>query len=251
MKLIIEENYEQMSKRAAEMLEEEIRNNPEIVLGLATGSTPEGVYSELIKAHNERDLDFSKVTTFNLDEYVGLDENHPGSYRYYMNEKLFNHVNIDKNNIHIPNGKARDLKQYCYDYDEDIQRAGGIDVQLLGIGTNGHIGFNEPGDELFDRTCIMDLTENTIKDNSRFFESEEEVPTTAITLGMGGILRAKKIILVANGKNKHEIMQELICRETVTTSLPASLLLLHPDVTIIVDKDAHEGCDSDICSINY
>lgn len=241
MKLIIEQTYDELSKRAASILIEAIKENPEIVLGLATGSTPVGTYKEIIRAHKLGGLDLSDVKTFNLDEYIGLDENDEGSYRYYMNDNLFDHVNIKKDNIHIPNGKANNLDEYCKYYDKEIEMAGGIDIQLLGVGTNGHIGFNEPSEQLCVGTCVTKLTDNTIKDNSRFFSSIEETPSTAITMGMGSILKAKKIILLANGKNKKEIMRDLLTRTTVSTDMPASLLLLHPDVTVIVDKEAYDG----------
>lgn len=239
MKLIIEDSYETMSKRAALMVRDSIMENPNLVLGLATGSTPEGMYRNLKKMYKKGEIDFKNVVSFNLDEYIGLGEDHPGSYRYYMNKHLFNHVNIKRKNIHIPNGKAKNLKDYCIEYDKEIEDAGGIDLQILGIGTNGHIGFNEPSEKLSVGTCIANLTPNTIRDNSRFFNSIEETPKTAITLGMGGILKAKKIILLANGKNKAKIMDNLLSRNTVSTLMPASLLLLHPDVTVIVDREAY------------
>lgn len=241
MKLIVEKNYEELSKRAAEILKKEIRINPQIVLGLATGSTPMGTYKELIKAHENEGLDFSQVETFNLDEYVGLDGDHPNSYRYFMNEELFKHININLENTHIPNGKAKNLESYCKEYDKDIKEAGGIDIQILGIGTNGHIAFNEPADELSVGTSIVNLTESTIRDNSRFFDSMEEVPKTAITMGIGSILKAKKIILLASGKSKAPIMKKLLEETVVSTKLPASFLLLHPDVTIIVDEEAYQA----------
>ncbi len=241
MKVIVEKNYDELSKRAANILEKEIRNKPDIVLGLATGSTPIGTYNELIKAHKEYDLDFSKVKTFNLDEYVGLDGEHLNSYRYFMNEKLFDHININKENTYIPNGRVKNLDDYCKEYDNDIDRAGGIDIQILGIGTNGHIAFNEPADRLSVGTSIVNLTESTIKDNSRFFDSMDEVPKTAITMGIGSILKAKKIILLASGKSKAPVMKKLLEENMVTTQLPASFLLLHPDVTIIVDEDAYSA----------
>lgn len=241
MKLIVEKDYESLSKRTAGILEKAIRENPKIVLGLATGSTPLGTYRELIRAHEEEALDFSQVQTFNLDEYIGLNGSHPSSYKYYMNKEFFNYININPDNVHIPNGKAENLEEYCREYDREIIEAGGIDIQILGIGSNGHIAFMEPADELFAETSIVSLTESTIRDNSRFFDSMEEVPKTAITMGIGRILKAKKIILLANGESKAPIMKKLIERNTVTTQLPASFLLLHPDVTVIVDKEAYGG----------
>lgn len=241
MRLIIEKTYDDLSKRAANIIKKEIRRNPKLVLGLATGSTPKGTYEELIRSHKREGLDFAKVTTFNLDEYIGLSEDHPGSYRYYMNEMLFDHINMDKNNIHVPNGRASNLEKYCEQYDQEIELSGGIDLQILGIGTNGHIAFNEPSSQLPVGTSIANLTENTIRDNSRFFNSIAETPKTAITLGMGGILKAKKILLLANGANKREIMKSLLNMNQIDTMIPASLLLIHPDVTIIVDEEAYSG----------
>lgn len=168
MKIFIEKNYEEMSKKAAEIFIDAIKEKPNIILGLATGSTPIGLYKELIRAHKEEGLDFSKVTSFNLDEYVGLSPDHPSSYGYYMREELFDHINIPKENAHVPNGKAENLEEYCKEYDEMIEKAGGIDIQLLGVGENGHIAFNEPDESLSIGTNIVKLTDNTIEVNSRF-----------------------------------------------------------------------------------
>lgn len=220
---------------------EDIRKKPEIILGLATGSTPVGTYKELIKLYDSGKLDFSKVKTFNLDEYIGLDGEHQNSYRYFMNDVLFDHINIDKENTYVPNGKVKNPEDYCKEYDKLIEDAGGIDVQILGIGTNGHIAFNEPADELSAGTSIVNLTQSTINDNSRFFDSMDEVPKTAITMGIGSILKAKKIILLASGKNKAPIMKKLLEGDMISTQLPASFLLLHSDVTVIVDEDAYKG----------
>lgn len=241
MKIVIEKNYESMSKAAASIFIDAIRNKPDIVLGLATGSTPMGLYKEMINAHKDNGLDFSNVKTFNLDEYVGLSQEDPSSYKYYMNKELFNHVNICKDNIYIPDGKAKDLDKSCKEYDDKIVKVGGIDLQLLGIGEDGHIAFNEPGDYLNVNTNIAELADSTIKVNSRFFNSIEEVPTRAITVGMGTILKAKKIVLLASGKNKAKIIKKLINDNKVTTRLPVSFLLLHNDVTVIVDEDAYHG----------
>jgi len=239
MKLFIEKDYDALSKRAASILIEEISKKEDIILGLATGSTPIGTYKELIRAHKEDGLDFSKVKTFNLDEYIGIDGSHPNSYRYFMDEHLFNHINIDKSNTHVPDGKAEDLEAYCKEYDRLIEESGGIDVQILGIGSNGHIAFNEPAEELSLGTTVVRLKESTIRDNARFFNSIEEVPKTAISMGIGSIMKARKIILLASGKNKAEIMAKLLKNDVVTTQIPASLLKLHHDVTIIVDEDAY------------
>lgn len=239
MKLFVEKNYEALSERAGKILIEEINKKEDIVLGLATGSTPIGTYKELIKAHVEKGLDFSKAKSFNLDEYVGLDGKHPSSYRYFMDEELFNHINIDKSNTYVPDGKAENLEEYCQAYDKLIEECGGVDIQILGIGTNGHIAFIEPADQLATSTSVVKLKESTIKDNSRFFESIEEVPSTAISMGISSILKAKKIILLASGKNKAEAIAKLLNNKTINTHVPASLLRLHPDVTVIVDEDAY------------
>lgn len=239
MKLFVEKNYDALSERAGKILIEEIRKKKDIVLGLATGSTPIGTYKELIKAHAENGLDFSNVISFNLDEYVGLDGSHPSSYRYFMNDELFNHINILKSNTYVPNGKAENLGEYCKEYDRLIDENGGIDIQLLGIGTNGHIAFIEPAEELSPYTSIVKLKESTINDNSRFFNSIDEVPKTAISLGIYSILKAKKIILLASGKNKADAIAKILNSEKINTRIPASLLRLHPDVTIIVDEEAY------------
>lgn len=239
MKLIVVKNYDEMSKKASEIIAGEIKNNPHAILGLATGSTPIGTYKELIRMHKEENLDFSNIKTFNLDEYVGLDGNNPNSYRYFMDDELFNHINIKKENTNVPDGKTEDLLNFCKDYDKGIEEAGGVDLQLLGIGTNGHIAFNEPADELPANTSIAKLTEETISANARFFSSMDEVPKEAISMGIGSILKAKKILLLANGKGKAEAIKKLLNSDKVSTHLPASFLHLHPNVTIIVDEDAY------------
>lgn len=241
MNIIVEKDYNSMSKVAANIVKDKMKSKPNIILGLATGSTPEGLYKELIKLHKEEDLDFSNVITFNLDEYVGIDGDHPNSYRYFMDDMLFNYVNIKKDNTFVPNGKSEDPENYCKEYDKLIDEKGAIDLQVLGIGENGHIGFNEPDDELNVGTSIVKLTESTIQANSRFFDSIEEVPKTAITMGIGSIMKAKEIILLASGKNKAKVIKELLKSEKITTKLPASMLLLHPNVTIIVDEEAYNG----------
>lgn len=239
MKLIVEKDYEAMSKKAADIMIEEIQANPHITLGLATGSTPKGMYKIIIDRHKKGEVDFSNVKSFNLDEYVGLDGSNPSSYKYFMNEYLFDHINIDKKNTYIPDGKAKDLKAYTKEYDKLIEEMGGIDIQVLGIGTNGHIAFNEPADQLYIGTSIANLTENTIKDNSRFFDNLDEVPKTAITMGIGSILKARKIILLASGENKRQTIKDLLENETLNPRIPASFLALHPDVTIIIDEAAY------------
>ncbi len=241
MELIIKKDYDGLSKAAAKIVSEEIENKPNIVLGLATGSTPVGLYKELIKLHKEDGLDFSKVITFNLDEYVGIDNEHPNSYHYFMKDILFDHINIDLENTFIPDGQAESPEKHCKEYDELIEKKGGIDLQILGIGENGHIAFNEPDRKLNLNTSIVKLTGSTIQANSRFFDSIEEVPKTAITMGIGSIMKAKKIILLANGNKKANIIKELLKADKITTELPASMLLLHPNLTIILDEEAYMG----------
>jgi glucosamine-6-phosphate deaminase len=237
MRVIIAKNYEKMSKIAAKEIAKLLYVKPEAILGLATGSTPEGVYKELIDLNKENRADFSKVTSYNLDEYKGIKGDHPQSYRYFMDTNLFNHVNIDKSKTYVPNGTAEDFDKECREYDEAIENAGGIDLQLLGIGTNGHIGFNEPSDFLNLNTHVTDLTEDTIKANSRFFENIDEVPTQAVTMGLGSIMKAKKIILLASGEKKAEIIAKLV-EEKISTRIPASMLQVHPNVVVIVDEEA-------------
>lgn len=234
MKTIIVRDYKEMSKRAAEIVIEGIKANPNIVLGLATGSTPVGLYKYLIEAY-EDGLDFSNVTTFNLDEYIGLEEGHNQRYDYFMNEQLFKHINIKKENVNFPkvdeNGNIVDG-----DYERRIEEKGGIDIQILGIGNNGHIAFNEPAKELNVNTSIVKLTDSTIEANSRFFEKKEDVPKTAVTSGIGTIMGAKKILVLANGENKRPAVQYLLKENKFTTQWPVSVVKLHRDVTLIVDE---------------
>lgn len=237
MKVIIAKNYEDMSKKAAEFMAELINSKPNCVLGLATGGTPVAMYKELINMNKEGKVDFSRVTSINLDEYKGLSGEHDQSYRYFMNTNLFNHINIDKSRTFVPNGLAEDIEKECRAYDKRIESFGGIDLQLLGIGNNGHIAFNEPNEFLHMGTHLTKLTENTIEANSRFFESKEEVPTEALTMGLGGIMKAKKILLIASGESKAEIISKLL-EGKITTNVPATLLQVHPDVTLIIDEAA-------------
>ena len=192
--------------------------------------------------HRDEGLDFSLVKTFNLDEYIGLDGENPNSYRYFMNDELFNHINIDMNDTHVPDGKAKDIASFCKVYDEKIKEAGGVDLQILGIGANGHIAFNEPDEALSVGTFEVKLTEDTIAANSRFFKSIDEVPKTAITMGIGTILKAKKIVLLATGKSKANAIKGLVMDDKVTTYNPSTFLLLHPNVTVIVEEDAYSLC---------
>ncbi|WP_333962397.1 glucosamine-6-phosphate deaminase [Clostridium perfringens] len=237
MRLIVTKNYEEMSKVAAKEMAEDIKRNPEIVLGLATGGTPVGMYKELIRMYNEGELDFSKVTSINLDEYVGLSGDHDQSYRYFMNTNLFDHINIDKNNTFVPNGLAENIEKECMAYDARIQDMGGIDLQLLGLGANGHIGFNEPGEALSVGTHLTDLKESTIEANARFFDSIDDVPRKAITMGLGGIMKAKKIMVIASGEGKAEVVKAMMSGK-ITTEIPATMLQMHRDVVLIVDEDS-------------
>lgn len=238
MKLIHCKDYKEMSRKAAEIFAAQMILKPDCVLGLATGSTPIGTYEQLIEWYKAGELDFSEVKTVNLDEYVGLDGSSDQSYRYFMNHNLFDHVNIDKANTNVPNGKAPDMAVEACRYEKLIKSLGGIDVQLLGIGNNGHIGFNEPHDAFDKCTHEVQLTESTIQANARFFESLDEVPKTAISMGIGTIMQAKKIVLIANGSKKADIIYET-CFGPITPNVPASALQLHPDVTIIVDDEAY------------
>ena len=240
MRIIVCENYAEMSEKGAKLFASQIMLNPKSILGLATGSTPIGLYDNLIKYNKEGDIDFSEVTSFNLDEYYPISPENDQSYRYFMNEHLFNHVNIDKNKTYVPNGLSADPERECAEYDDLIEKKGGIDIQLLGIGLNGHIGFNEPAEKLCAGTHVTGLTQSTIEANSRFFADIADVPTKALTMGMGSILKAKKIVMLISGKNKHEVLTKLI-NDEITTEVPATLLKVHPDVVIICDKDAYNG----------
>lgn len=243
MRVIVCDHYDEMSKEAARIMAHEITLCPKRVLGLATGSTPVGMYREMCAMYKRGEIDFSGVTTFNLDEYYPIRRSNPQSYHYFMQEQLFRHVNIPEKNIHIPDGEAADPEKACKEYEAEIAESGGIDLQVLGIGVNGHIGFNEPAGSLVARTHLTDLTESTIKANARFFKSEDEVPKHAVTMGVATILQAKKILLLANGKNKHDAIRALLS-ERISTSNPATFLNLHPDVTVICDKEAYGENDS-------
>jgi glucosamine-6-phosphate deaminase len=237
MKIIKAKDYADMSRKAADLIAAQILIKPDCVLGLATGSTPIGAYEELVRRNAAGELDFSQVTSINLDEYRGLSPENDQSYRYFMNDHLFNHVNIDKKNTFVPNGLEPDAQKACSDYDEIIRTRGPIDLQLLGLGHNGHIGFNEPADCFSKGTNCVNLTHSTIDANKRFFASEAEVPTQAYTMGCAGIMSARKILLIVSGLSKAEIVREVICGP-VTPAVPASLLQLHPDVTLIADAEA-------------
>ncbi|MFW5686872.1 MAG: glucosamine-6-phosphate deaminase [Halanaerobium sp.] len=206
-------------------------------LGLATGGTPLAMYDKLIEMYREDEVDFSEIQSFNLDEYCGLEADHPNSYHYYMNDNFFNNINIKKENIHIPDGSAEDFEKECRNYEESIKKARGIDLQILGIGSNGHIGFNEPAENLNVATEVVDLTEETIEANSRYFESRDEVPKKAISMGMATILKAERIVLLASGKSKAEAIKRTVSGK-ISTQVPASLLQTHPQITVLLDQEA-------------
>ena len=237
MQVIVKKDYEQISRLGAQMIADVVRSKPRCVLGLATGSTPLGTYKELIRLHKKEKLDFSQVVTFNLDEYVGLDPKHNQSYWYFMYKNLFKHINIRLENVHVPNGKAADVDAHCAWYDAEIERLGGIDIQVLGIGGNGHIAFNEPGTAVFSRTGWVTLTKRTIEDNARFFKRQADVPRYAISMGIGTILEARRIILLATKESKADAIAASV-EGPITASVPASALQLHADCTFIVDKAA-------------
>ncbi len=236
MNFITTESYDEMSRHAAKIIAAQITMKPDSVLGLATGSTPIGIYRQLIEWYKNGDLDFSKVTSVNLDEYMGLSGDNDQSYRYYMNNNFFNHINIDKSRTFVPNATADDIEAECKWYDENIHNLGGIDVQLLGIGLDGHIGFNEPDKCFIKPTHAVELDESTIEANARFFEKISDVPTSAVTMGIGAIMQAKKVILVANGANKKEILEKSFFGP-ITPEVPASILQLHSDVTVIYSEN--------------
>ncbi len=240
MRVIVCENYEEMSKAAARIFAAQMTLSPASVLGLATGATPLGLYRELVRMNQAGEIDFSEITTFNLDEYYPISPENQQSYRFFMDQNLFSQVNIEPARTHIPNGMTDDPVAECAAYDRMVKAAGGVDLQLLGIGQNGHIGFNEPDGDLITGTHVTELTENTIEANARFFERKEDVPTRALTMGMETILHARKIVLLASGAGKHGAVRRLL-DNTITTTVPATLLKVHPDVVLICDREAYEG----------
>lgn len=241
MRILKVKNYDEMSKKAAAVIAAQIVAKPDSVLGLATGSTPIGTYQYLVKKYQERELDFSGIKTANLDEYKGLTKENDQSYYYFMNTNLFQHVNIDMNNTNIPNGMAEDADAECSRYEEVIKELGGVDLQLLGLGHDGHIGFNEPEDHFAKQTHFVDLTEMTIEANKRFFTSADDVPKQAFTMGIGTIMRAKKVLMIVSGKDKAAILKEALYGP-VTPQVPASILQFHPDAIVIADEDALSEC---------
>ena len=237
MEVIISPNPGSGAETGARIIEKLIRTKPSAVLGLATGSTPVGLYKELIRKHREESLDFSGVTTFNLDEYVGLAPSHPASYHRFMHENLFDQINVPAANIHIPDGKTGDIPSFCASYEASIRAAGGIDLQLLGIGHDGHVGFNEPSSSLASRTRLKTLTEVTIAANKRFFTDEEEVPRHVITMGVGTIMESHVCLLLAFGEGKADAVAAMV-EGPITAMCPASVLQLHPHVIVIADDAA-------------
>lgn len=237
MEIIKATDYDDMSKKAAEIIAKEVKEKPNLVMGLATGSSPVGLYKNLIEKYNSKELDFSKAKSVNLDEYKGLNGEHEQSYRYFMNTNFFNHINIDKNNTFVPDGVSDDDDKNCDDYNNIIEKLGGVDVQILGIGHNGHIGFNEPADHFTKSTHCVDLQESTIRANMIYFDSENDVPRQAYTLGIQNIMKSRKIILIASGEGKANILKEALTGN-ITPNVPASILQLHNDVTVIADSAA-------------
>lgn len=236
MNFIKVNTYEELSARAAAIICGQVAIKPSCVLGLATGSSPLGTYAKMAEKNRAGEVDFSQVKSVNLDEYVGLDGGHDQSYRYFMNNNLFKNINIDIKNTYVPNGCADDIEAECKAYDELIKSLGGIDLQLLGIGYDGHIGFNEPDSYFEKATHRVTLDPSTIEANSRFFASSEDVPKTAITMGMGGIMSAKRVLLIANGKGKRDIVEKAFFGP-ITPNVPASILQLHPDLTVIYSEN--------------
>jgi glucosamine-6-phosphate deaminase len=237
--IVICPDASEASRSVAQIIADAVRSNPQIVLGLATGGTPLEAYRELIRMHREAELDFSDVHSFNLDEYLGLSPEHPQSYRFFMQQHLFDHINIDSAHARVPNGLVTDVLTHAQEYEQQIRAAGGIDMQLLGIGSNGHIAFNEPGSAIDSRTREIDLTADTIQANSRFFDSIDQVPRHAITMGIGTILEAKRIVLMATGQAKAEAVR-LAIEADADPANPASLLQQHDDVTYVLDVAAAE-----------
>lgn len=236
------DDYDALSDRAAEIVTEQIRRKPNSTIGFATGGTPKGLYKRLIENHRRRGLDFSKVTTFNLDEYVGLPPEHDQSYHYYMWENLFNHINVNPSRVHIPHGMADDIDEFCRWYEQRIEESGGIDLQILGIGANGHLAFNEPGSSLGSRTRIKTLTEKTVRDNARFFDDPDEVPEYAITMGIGTIMEANKLLLIASGERKAQAIKKTL-EGPVTAMCPSTIVQLHRHAHVIIDDEAASALD--------
>lgn len=238
MVVVVAQDYDTMSREAAAIVAAQVRGKPASVLSLATGETQFGLYEELVRMHREQGLDFSHVTTFNLDEYLGLGSDHPASFHQYMYSRFFDHVNVPRDRIHIPDGLARDIQEECRAYERAIRSAGGVDLAVLGVGRNGHIGFNEPRTEFGSRTRALFLAKRTLEANARFFGGDENaVPRQAISVGIRTIMNSKKVILLASGKAKAPVIAQTI-HGPVTEKVPSSVLQLHPDVTLIIDEEA-------------
>lgn len=245
MRLIRAKDYADVSVKAGNIIASIIHLKPDCVLGLATGSSPVGTYKELIRKHKAGELDFSQVKTVNLDEYVGLTKDHNQSYAYFMRTNLFDHVNIDPNNCSIPNGLTDNPEGECSNYDNLIDSLGGTDLQLLGLGANGHIGFNEPDDVFISSTHCVNLTQSTIDANARFFATRDDVPQKAYTMGIRGIMQAKKVLMIVTGLNKAQAVMDTLAGP-ISPKVPASILQLHPDFTMIADEEALSFLDKSI-----
>lgn len=241
-------DYIDMSRKAANIISAQIILKPDCILGLATGSSPIGIYKQLIEWYHKGDLNFSEVKTVNLDEYKGVSDDNPQSYHYFMNHNFFQHINIDTKNTNLPNGLALDTEQECERFNEVITQLGGIDLQLLGIGHNGHIGFNEPGEAFEKGTHCVELTLSTLEANSRLFGEGEQIPTHAYTMGIKTIMLAKKILLVVSGEEKAEILAKALTGP-ITPSVPASILQLHPDFTVVVDAEAAKYLEESLFTV--
>lgn len=243
MELVRVQNYEEMCEKAAERILRVVKGMKSPVLGLATGSTPTGVYKNLVADHKQNGTSYKHVTTFNLDEYVGLGPDDSTSYYFYMMEHLFRHIDIPLEQTHIPDGLAKNPEEECVQYERKIEENGGIDLQILGIGRNGHIGFNEPGTPFSAQTHVVELAESTREANSAFFDSKDQVPTHALTMGLSTIMKSKEIVLLVNGKHKAPILHQLLTTNEPSPDLPASILKQHPNVTIIADEEALSHSD--------
>jgi len=237
MNVVVVKNYYEISIQSAQLIAKQITKKKNSVLGLATGQSPVGMYQELIKMFKRGDIDFSEVRTFNLDEYYGLPSKHPQSYHYYMWDTFFEYINIKKENIHLLNGATENIKEECNQYEILIQKHGGIDLQILGIGDNGHLGFNEPAIGLNSKTHLVNLSEETIQANSQYFDDIQKIPRQALTMGIGTIMKAKKIVLLANGRKKSQAIERTI-HGPVSTEVPATVLQLHNNVLLIIDEEA-------------
>lgn len=237
MRIVVTKDYKEMSAVAARIVAGQVYVNPNSILGLATGSTPIGMYKDLIRRHKEDGLDFSEVISFNLDEYIGISESNTHSYHYFMDDNLFKHINIKRENIYVPNGNTKDIEEECKSYDAAIKAKGGIDLQILGIGNNAHIGFNEPDSKFAATTQKVKLADGTIEANARFFTTIDEVPKYAVSMGIGTIMRARKIVLLASGKNKAQAIYNTVYGP-ISPEIPSSILQLHKDVVIVVDEEA-------------